>query len=335
MNIVEVKQDWPDDFFRVELYLGNICNYQCWYCWPGCSEGDIKWPDYDTLVTNLSHLLDYYKEHTNKKKFQIGLIGGEVTHWKRLIDFIKYFKENYGCVFTMHTNASKKMDWWKEATPYFDQVAISHHPQFSSKEHNRELADYLYSKGKIVNVTIMMDPNAWDHCIEANEYYLQSKYRWSVRRAEIFHDTINYTPEQNKILKNLRSRGTNPFFFLWNNKVPRVKTTVIDNQNKKHKISEQFLTLNRLNNFEGWECNLGQDWLNVKAGGEMQGICGNMLYDQSTTYNLYDPDFVEKFQPTITKTICNSKSGCWCDFETNMPKRKLGTTKRFIPIYAN
>jgi hypothetical protein len=98
-----------------------------------------------------------------------------------------------------------------------------------------------------------MDTNAWDHCLEANEYYLQSKYRWSIRRAEIFHDNIKYTSEQIEILKKLRSRSTNPFFFLWNNKTPRTKTKIVDDQNKTHKISEQFLTLNRLNNFEGWE----------------------------------------------------------------------------------
>lgn len=332
MNIVEVKQNWPDDFFRVELYISNICNYQCWYCWPGCHEGTIKWPDYNLLVTNLSHLIDHYKKTTNKKRFQIGLLGGEIIHWKRLIDFIKHFKENYDCIFTMHTNASKKLEWWKQATPYFDHVSISHHPEFSKMEHNREVADYLYSQGKIVNISVMMDPTAWDSCLDAINYYSKSKYRWSIRKQEIFHDTIKYTPEQTEELQNLRTRGTNPLFFLLHNKTPRSKPRVVDDKNKVHKITDQYLTLNRLIDFRGWECSVGKDWLNIKNDGSIAGICSNRLYDQSVVYNIFDTDFVKKFHPQVTTTICHTKD-CWCDFETNMPKKKItSSTTKIIPI---
>ena len=178
----------------------------------------------------------------------------------------------------------------------------------------------------MVDVNIMMDTAAWDRCLEANNYYLQSSYKWSIRYAEIFHDNIKYTSEQTELLKKSRSRSTNPFFFLWNNKIPMSKTKVVDNQYKTHKIDEKFLTLNRLNNFEDWECNVGKDWLDIKADGSIEGICGNMLYNQSIKYNLYDLNFIEKFQPIITKTICHT-SRCWCDFEANMPKRKIFNKK--------
>jgi hypothetical protein len=32
INIVEVKQNWPNDLLRVDVTLSNICNYHCWYC---------------------------------------------------------------------------------------------------------------------------------------------------------------------------------------------------------------------------------------------------------------------------------------------------------------
>ena len=94
MEIKEVKQNWSDKLIRIDLTIGNICNYKCWYCFTGCNEGTLKWPDFDTFTTNLCHLLDYYKEHTNKRKFDFHVMGGEITHWKQFFDLIKFFKEN-------------------------------------------------------------------------------------------------------------------------------------------------------------------------------------------------------------------------------------------------
>lgn len=334
MKIKEVRQNWPDEYFKIDLNIGNICNFQCWYCWPGCHEGNYKWPDFDLYTRNLSHLLDYYIANTNKKKFMITLLGGEVTHWKRFKDFIKFFKERYDIIFTMHTNASKKLDWWVDAVPYLDTVSISHHQKFSKKEQNRELADYFYKNKVIVNVQVMMDPTEWDGCIEAVEYYKKSKFQWTIRHAEIIHENSKYTEEQRNVLKTLRARSMNPVFFWLNNKSPDSKTQVVDEDDVVHKINEQTIVLDRMNNFKGWDCNVGLDWLNVRPDGTLSGICSNMLYDQSTVFNLLDSDFIEKFHPTITSTVCQMPS-CWCTFETNMPKRQLTTTQKVIPIHAN
>ena len=92
MEIIEVKQNWPKGYFRIELSLGDICNYQCWYCWPEATAAKHKWPDFILLTKNLSFLLDYYIKNTDKRKFEISLLGGESTHWKDFIPFIKYFK---------------------------------------------------------------------------------------------------------------------------------------------------------------------------------------------------------------------------------------------------
>jgi hypothetical protein len=36
--------------------------------------------------------------------------------------------------------------------------------------------------------------------------------------------------------------------------------------------------INRMNNFKGWECDLGVDWIAFKIDGSVSGICGNSLY---------------------------------------------------------
>jgi hypothetical protein len=183
----------------------------------------------------------------------------------------------------------------------------------------------------MVNIQVMMDSRRWDSCMDAVEYYKNSKHHWTIRHAEIVHDDINYTTEQKTILQTLRPRGTSPWFYIRNNKTPGSGVKVIDDLGKIYKIDDHKLVLERLNNFQGWECDVGVDWLNIKANGTIAGICGNKLYDQSAVYNIFDPDFLETFQPQITSTICNSN--CWCTFETNMPKRKINSnTKKIIPI---
>jgi hypothetical protein len=234
---------------------------------------------------------------------------------------IKHFKEKYNCIFSIHTNASKKLEWWESAAKYLDVISISHHEKFSNVSHNRNVADYLYSKNVMVNMQVMMDPTCWDKCIESVNYYKDSKHRWSIRQSEIIHSSINYTTEQKKILQTLRPRSTSPWFHLRNNKVPASKVSVIDSTQKKHKIADHVLVLDRLNNFRGWECDVGVDWLNIKPDGTISGICGNKLYDQTVVYNIFDKDFSVSFQPNITPTVC--QSDCWCMFETNMPKRKI------------
>ena len=54
---------------KIKISIGNVCNYKCWYCWPGSNEGTFKWPDFDLMVNHISHVLNYYIEHTDKRKF--------------------------------------------------------------------------------------------------------------------------------------------------------------------------------------------------------------------------------------------------------------------------
>ena len=322
MILQEVKQNWPDDLIRIDITLGNICNYKCWYCWPGCNEGNHKWPNFDTFVSNLDYLMDYYLTNTNKKKFDFHIMGGEATHWPKFIEFIKYFKERYTCVFTLTTNASKKLSWFENAVPYLDYVNISVHPQFSNISHINAIADYIYEQNTIVIAMVLMDPTRWEQCISIIEELKTSRRSWAIRYLEIIHDSVNYTDDQKKILDKLRARRANLFWFFKNNKSWRSDVKVIDDKNKKHSFKDHELILNRLNNFEGWECNAGVDWIAVKANGDLSGICGNDLYDKKNEYNLFLDNFKDIFYPKIKPTICKQKN-CWCMFETNMPKKKI------------
>jgi len=322
MEIVEVEQKgWKSDLLRVDLIVSNICNYKCWYCWPGCNRGDIKWPNFNTYVENLSHLLDHYIKTTNKKKFDFHVMGGEITHWKQFPDLIKYFKQRYDCIFTLTTNAAKKLSWWKETYQYLDYVTISVHQQFSDPKHIKEVADFLYEKNIYVVTLVLMDPTRWNDCMQTVDILKSSKHKWTIRYNEIVDDSVKYTDEQTKILKKQRARNTNYWYFFNTNKSYRSNVKVVDSEGKKHSFKDNEIILRRLNIFRDWECDVGVDWIAVKADGTVSGICGNGLYADGKTYNLNDIEFKKKFSPTVVPTLCKQDC-CWCGFETNMPKRK-------------
>ena len=337
MNIVEVKQNWKSDVVRIDLTISNICNYKCWYCFEGSNTGTYKWPDFDLYVKNLSHLMDHYLRTTNKKKFDFHVLGGEATYWNRFFEFIAYFKQRYDCLFTLTTNGTRKLDWWGEAYKYLDYVSISSHHQYTKPDHVIEVADFLYKKNVIVNVLVLMDPLVWDKCIDTIAYYKKSKYSWSIRYLEIIgQPSVVYTDEQKKVLNKLRARRANLFWFLKNNKSFRSNVKVIDDDNKSHSVGDHEIIMQRMNNFKGWSCNLGVDWIAIKMDGTVSGICGNGLFSDHLKYNLTDPEFVTQFNPVIEPTVCQT-SACWCLFEANMPKRKITSTSKnkVIPIHAN
>lgn len=332
MEIVEIDNNWRSEVLNIDLILGNYCNYRCWYCWPGANAGTIKFPDLELLKKNISHLINYYIKNSNKKVFDIHFCGGEPTHWKHFPEFISYLKENFNCLISMTSNGSKKMDWWQKNTKYFDRIQLSCHHEFVNLKEYRDLCDYIYDQNVIVSVSVMMDPHAWDKCIDAVEYLKESKRCWTIRYVEIIDNAVDYSLEQKQILSKHRARRVNLFYFWKNNKYYRSKVVVTDNKGKKHRFQDNEILLKKMNNFYGWECSVGVNWINISMDGTISGTCSQHLYGNNFNYNLYDIDFDKKFNPFISPAICK-KTSCVCTIETVMPKKKVSNQK-FIPIFS-
>ena len=324
MKLVRIENNWDERALAIDLSIGNVCNYKCWYCFPGSNEGNHKFPDYEIFKNNITHLLNYYKAN-GKEIFNISFVGGEPTHWPKLIDFIQYLKDNFNCVMSMTSNGSKTLEYWQKIAPCFDRIQLSCHHQYVDLEKFRDICDYLYKQNVIVSVSVMMDPNAWDRCLDMVNYLKRSKKRWTIRYVELLGHDIIYTTDQIKLLNKHRARGPNVFWFWKNNKLSLSKVVAIVDDGSKTRMKDNGLLLNRLNNFYGWECSLGVNWIHVAFDGSITGTCGQTLYKQKNIYNLRDENFVKDFNPNIQTTICKQLS-CNCMAETNMPKK-------IIPIY--
>jgi hypothetical protein len=104
---------------------------------------------------------------------------------------------------------------------------------------------------------------------------------------------------------------------------------VLNSDNIEQELMFNDLLSNRINDFKGWECNVGVDWISIHADGTVSGICRNGLYKEGKTYNIFNNNFKIEFNPVITPSTCVTNR-CWCIFEVNMPKKKVITIKSVL-----
>lgn len=321
-NLVRVDSNIDDGVMRIELFLSNQCNYKCWYCFPGFNEGTHLWPHLDDLIPNLDHMLNYFIKNQGKKKFNLHIIGGEPTLWKDLGTFIKHFRDNFDVVISCSTNASRTIRWWKQYGHYFDQIMISAHHERVDVDHVIQVADILYEKKVWVNTNVLMDPYAWDKCKNIVKQLRNSKHRWAITATELHQDKVELTSEQKKYFKYTMKRMPNPFYFFKCRPLPYKKATITFDNGKKKRVPHNYIQTNDLHHFVGWSCNIGLDTLFVDKDGSIKGGCGSTLYNLGFHYNLFDKDFIKKFNPKLEAQICYRKD-CVCMPETNCNKFKL------------
>ena len=328
MKIIKIDSNVSKDRLRIELFLSNVCNYKCWYCFPASNTGTHPWPDLDLIKENLSHVIEYYKTNLNKKQIYLHIIGGEPTLWKNFGEFVKFFKETHNCLISISTNGSRTLRWWNEYGHYIDQVMLSCHHEYVDTAHTIEVASILYKKRIDLVALVLMDPSAWDKCVEIIQQLETSKYKWPIAAMEVHHETLKYTEDQKEFLKNYKSPRSNLWYKIRSSKITHPLPTVTFEDGSKKQVDQNYLSLNNFNKFYGWECNLGIDTLYIEKSGYMQGACGQPLYNLDFKYNIFDTDFKEKFSPAIVPVICKKTGSCGCQPETNARKQNILALKR-------
>jgi len=322
MNIIKIDPQTPKDLLVIKLMISNVCNYNCWYCFPGSNEGTHRWPkDTYTLYKNLEHLIEHYKT-IGKTKIRLHIIGGEPTLWPELGSFAKHFKTKYDCSITMSTNASRTVRWWRKYGEYFDDVIISCHHQFVDVEHVKRVADTLYEKHVIVNGMVMMDPSNWDRCVEIVEELKFSKHSWYITCNQVLHYKLSLTEDQENYLKKSVKRRPSFLYMLLNgnyhNKEKKTKITFAGG--KAIFVEKNWLMMNNLFDYRGMQCNVGVDIVFIDKEGRITGSCNNKLYDIEHEFNIYDNNFSKEFNIDIVSTTCNTPMCSACNDELNLFK---------------
>jgi organic radical activating enzyme len=313
--IIKVENNQPDNVLRIEYMLGNTCNQKCNYCFPGSNEGNTNWPDLEIVKTNLSKVLNHYAAN-GKDVFNIFFVGGEPTLWDDFLELCIFLKSKYNCILEISTNGTRGIIWWQKAARVLDHINISVHHEYAKINKIKTLADFLYSSEILVNVDVLIDPAAFNTCVELVEQMQQLTLPWPiVAKVVLFDGQSCYTIEQLKYFEEPIKRYPNADWFHSTSRKPRTEITITHNNNEKTITnSDSWITRNNLNYFKGWHCNLGVDHIKI-TNRVITSNCNQRLFDK--TYNINDKDF--EFSPTIQPTLC-SRDICGCAGEISIKK---------------
>ena len=323
-RIIKIESSGPNDVLRLELFLSDFCNYQCWYCSKDFNGRTVRWPKLDPLLDNFIHLLDYYKSK-GKTKFIIHIGGGEPSQWPELVEFVSGIKKHHKCIISLTTNGSRTLRWWHENVRHFDHIGLSVHYERADPEHLKNVGDIIYENNVSMWASVLMDPNHWDYCVSIIEKLKESKHKWSVSSDQLHWNSLVYNNEQKEYLDKRiqRPNGILYEYFVNKKKRPQYHNPIVYFENRKTKVSNHWLSLNGYDNFEGWECHVGIETVFIDKTGKIRGSCGNKVFGEDFYYNIYDENFKEQFNPTLQPTICHT-SRCICQPEVNCTKINLG-----------
>jgi hypothetical protein len=318
--ITQVYNPQPKDVLRVEFMIGNTCNYKCWYCFEGSHEGTHRWTnDLEQLVANFVHLFDRYKT-IGKRKLELHIVGGEPTLWPQLGEFVEKIRDQIPSHISISSNGSRALRWWEQYAHVFDKILLSCHHQQVQVEDFIKVADMCHKKGRSPTVMMLMDPTAWQKCLDLIEKLKTSRYRWFIVAMEVMHKTIKFTDKQKAFVSKPIKRMPNIWTLLRQSKHMKGSPKVKFEDGSIKSVNRNWIVLNKQNDFYGWMCNIGVDSMMIDPAGIITSACRTKLFEQ---YNIYDKDFVKKFNPNIKPKICDKKNTCMCQPESLLDKFKL------------
>jgi organic radical activating enzyme len=330
-NPVEIISHQRPDVLQVRWAPNNVCNFSCRYCWPGSHAGTYRSPnDLELIVKNFNHLFKEYREKLGKTRIHFGILGGEPTLWKDLHKFIFEIKKNDDIYFTVITNGSRTLRWWKKYGYLIDNLTLSFHVAQADLNHTIEVADVMYEFNTKTTVKVLMDIKHWDSAVKAVDYMKKnSKHPWFIQVCPVIEQEGNkevYNTEQKKYLKTEIKRIPSIFWIIKNLKLLKseikiFESTVIFDNKKSKKTSSNFYRNNNWSEFLGWSCNIASESIYIGWEGNIKGSCDQPIFDQSMS-NILDIDFSEKFMLTAKPVICQ-RNFCHCAPDNHISKKKI------------
>lgn len=318
--ITRIDNNFSKERFRIEYMLGNLCNHKCSYCFPGSNEGDHPWPDKNLVMENLGHLIQQYKKAGRTKPI-LYLIGGEPTLWKDLGEVCKFFKEKHDCDIRISTNGSRSQRWWDKNAEFFDAVEISVHHEFARVEHLKKVADLIYDKDVFIVANVLMDPNNFLGCASIISQMQESVNPWPILAKAVHFDGVTYYDnKQQKYLEERIRRYPDKDWYNRTGPVDQTKLRIkLENGDVKNVEGDQWPSINNLNKFKGFKCNIGLEQVKIFQDGTISANCRQKIFGKENPFNLYDDQFKKNFNPDFSPITCE-KSICSCKSEIAVTK---------------
>lgn len=155
---------------QVYWEIGRRCNYDCSYCWPWIHNNHERHKSLDELIGATQKIEEKFIKGS---KVNFIISGGEPTANPAFLDWIRYIN-SFGHHVSMHSNGSRKPDYYKELIHYGD-LNLSAHYEFWRPEKFLAVIEAV-TEEKIKDATcghlevkMMMKPNTTEMTMEFEE----------------------------------------------------------------------------------------------------------------------------------------------------------------------
>lgn len=239
------------NFFYIDWWLTDHCNWNCSYCHEELKRSALPYP---SLVDIKDFLYQANTHASNQnKRIHLNLTGGEVTEYPQLIDMLDYAKE-LDCFVSLRTNASKSVSEMKEVFNRIDHAQISYHPEHTQISH---LLLCLYAAGSNPNLSVFLEinclPDKWEEIENLRDKVKEKWPKFGMYLKMLFEDPIkNSKPleyDKDKIEKIK----------------DQYKDLEITTDTGVELTNYQSLILEKKNSFKHFNCNIGIEQIVVDA----------------------------------------------------------------------
>ena len=255
----------------INLFLHNVCNFNCSYCSDYHRNGEYRWPE---DITPFVNLINKMKE-TNKYIY-VDVSGGEPTLWPKFQEFVDTITEENVFV-EFSTNASRTLRYWNDFKAQQTFVILSWHYEEIDDDHFFKVAEIMQDKAS-VTVPLMIVPDNFDRAKVLYERLTQLNIEITpkfTRKNIHTADYFEYTDEQREWITNTYHNKMKPFAVKW--KIPQ--NLYFDGE----KIKFMKVIDTKKHNFNGFTCTAGIRRLYVQPDGSIKrctkgvgGIIGNI-----------------------------------------------------------
>jgi hypothetical protein len=162
-----------------------------------------------------------------------------------------------------------------------------------------------------------MDPAAFEKCKSIVDLLSTSNKPWPIIAKSVhYNGESRYTEEQKNYFSKTVKRMPDMDWYNRVNKngVWKRKIWVNSADGVSEVPSNNWFTLNKLNYFKGWTCNLGIDHIEIYQDGTISGNCRQKIWGLDYYHNLYNSNFKDKFNPNFIPTTCQQQI-CHCTSE--------------------
>jgi len=274
MSIIPIKLERTNKIYPkvVEWQLGNTCNYDCYFCPSHIKNGSRPWIDLEKIKSTCQSLMD----SSSDRKIKFQFTGGEPTLYKDL-DKLLRFVHDRGHITTIFSNGSRTIRYWSEiaSAETLDILVLSFHlHQGASIDHFKKIIDTFSNTNTLVVVMLMATKDFFNEAVSSLIELQHLDVILSLRGINENDKLDSYTKEQLQILqdhayiigesfksKNPNVYGSNLMTLTYDD------GTAIDIMNSAIQVDPQ------LNNFYGWECSTGQEFLDIKYDTVYRSMC--------------------------------------------------------------